>query len=121
MKNIKDLRDAISAVDVDDLGIEESYSTLREIMSDYWSDTGDEIGVDLFDEYIDYDMAEERARYELESGLMRLWCFLGDTDLNRSIYRLDGYSNLQNVDIDDMEILQEELLDAIDEQEERSA
>ena len=53
MKNIKDLRDAISAVDVDDLGIEESYSTLREIMSDYWSDTGDEIGVDLFDEYID--------------------------------------------------------------------
>lgn len=71
--------------------------------------------MELFNDFIDYDTAEEIARTELEKGgLFRLKCFLlNDCDLNANLFRLDGYGNLEDVTLDTLENLREDILETI--------
>ena len=90
---------------------EESYTELMNAVIDYENETQDWELEYLFDDYIDYETAEEIAKSELEKGgLIRLYYFLGDANLNSEIFKIDGYGNLENVDISDLEYLKEEIL-----------
>lgn len=65
---------------------------------------------DLFNDIVDYDMATERAKYELEhGGLERLSCFLGDTNFNSEFFLIDGYGNLTNLNADDLDCIKSDM------------
>ena len=95
---------------------ESEYAELYNTMNDYWCESQEFIGEDLFDEYIDIDIAEEIAQHELESGgLLRLWHFMGDVNFaTTELFRINGYGNLEELDKDDLEYLQDALLGEID-------
>lgn len=115
--NLKDLEEKIKAIEVT-YDYEEVYSNLYNACIDYMNDTQSWEFEYLFDEIIDYELAEERAKWELENGgLLRLYYFLGDANLNRDLFRIDGYGNLTNVNIEDLDELKEEILDKIKELE----
>ena len=96
----------------------ETYNNLYNAYIDYENETNDYDLEYLFEDIIDYDMAEERARYELEQGgLIRLYYFLGDANLNNDIFRVDGYGNLQDIHKEDLEDLKQEILERIEELE----
>ena len=70
----------------------------------------------MFEDIIDYEIAEEQAKYELENGgLIRLYYFLGNANLNNDIFRIDGYGNLQDIELSDLDYLKEEILNIIEE------
>lgn len=93
---------------------EETYNNLYNAYIDYENETNDYDLDYLFEDIIDYDMAEERARYELEQGgLLRLYYYLGDANLNNSLFKVDGYGNLSDINKEDLELLKEEILDSI--------
>lgn len=123
MKTLEELKQEIEDIDIT-YHLDETYANLWNTMADYWNETQDSCGEELFDDYIDYDIAEEYAKHELETGgLIRLWCFLGDINADDDIFRINGYGNLTSVDNTDLQDLKDELLDAINEkmEEERSA
>ena len=98
-----------------DYDYEESYTNLYNTVIDYMNDTQDFDLEYLFEDFIDYETAEEIARNELQNGgLVRLSYYLGDTNLNDEIFKLDGYGNLENIDIDDLNNLKDEILENID-------
>jgi hypothetical protein len=69
----------------------------------------------LFEDFIDYDLAEEIAKQELErGGLIRLYYYLGSANLNNSLFRIDGYGNLTNVYKEDLEYLKEQILEELE-------
>lgn len=95
---------------------EETYSSLYNTCIDYMNDTQDFDFEYLFEDIIDYELAEERAKWELEQGgLVRLYYFLGNANCNRDIFKIDGYGNLQDIEIDDLKDLKAEILDKIEE------
>ena len=97
---------------------EETYSNLYNTCIDYMNESQNGDFEYLFEDIIDYDMAEERARYELEQGgLIRLYYFLGDANLNNDIFRVDGYGNLQDIHKEDLEDLKQEILEKFEELE----
>lgn len=97
---------------------EETYSNLYNTCIDYMNESQNGDFEYLFDEIIDYDMAEERARYELnEGGLVRLYYFLGDANCNNDIFKIDGYGNLTDIHKEDLEDLKQEILEKIEELE----
>ena len=65
---------------------------------------------------IDYDLAEELAKNELDhGGLVRLWYFMGDCDFTEDLFYLNAYGNLEPVTQDTLENVRNEILEAIDE------
>ena len=97
---------------------EEVYSNLYNTCIDYMNETQNWDFEYLFEDIIDYDFAEERAKYELEQGgLIRLYYYLGDANLNNSIFRIDGYGNLSDIHKEDLEYLKQEILERIEELE----
>lgn len=94
-----------------DLGYDQSrnYSKIWNACADY---DNTHRGVYLTDRISEKDFVpEELLEYivkENANDLSRLRCFIGDT-YDDDIYRLDGYGNLANVDIDDFEDLIDEL------------
>ncbi len=110
---LKEFKQKIESVDIT-YDYEETYNNLYNAYIDYENETNDYDLEYLFEDIIDYDMAEERARYELEQGgLIRLYYYLGDANLNNDIFRVDGYGNLSDIQKEDLELLKEEILDAI--------
>lgn len=70
----------------------------------------------LFDEIIGYDLAEERAKWELENGgLVRLYYFMGNCNFNNEIFRINAYGNLEDINIDDLEQLKQDIIEKIEE------
>lgn len=113
---LQELRNAIESIEIT-YDYDETYSKLYNTVIDYMNDSQDFSFEYLFEDFIDYDFAEEMARHELdEGGLIRLYYFLGDCNLNNSLFRIDGYGNLTDVDKSDLDYLKEEILDAIDEE-----
>ena len=55
---------------------------------------------------------EERVISENSDSIDRLRYFIGDTH-SADVYRIDGYGNLENIDIDDLKGLCEDLIDEL--------
>ena len=115
MKELKELKERVENIKVT-YDYEESYCNLKNTVIDYMNNTQDwdleAIGSDI----IDYELAEEQAKYELEQGgLARLYYYLGDANLNNNLFKVDGYGNLQDLEKTDLEYMKEELLAAINE------
>ena len=113
--NKKELKERVQNIAIT-YDYEETYTDLYNTVINYMNETQDWNLEYLFEDYIDYDLAEERAKYELENGgLARLKYFLNDTDLNQAIFKVDGYDNLTNIDKSDLEYLKEEIIDYCEE------
>ena len=113
MKELRELKERIENIKID-YDYEESYTNLYNTVIDYMNDTQDFDLEYLFEDFIDYETAEEIARNELQNGgLVRLSYYLGDTNLNDEIFKLDGYGNLENITIDDLNNLKDEILENI--------
>lgn len=115
MKELKELKERVENIEVT-YDYEESYYNLKNAVIDHMNNTQDwdfeAIGSDI----IDYELAEEQAKYELEQGgLARLYYYLGNANLNNNLFKVDGYGNLQDLEKTDLEYMKEELLAAINE------
>lgn len=113
MKELRELKERIENIKIN-YNYEESYTNLYNTVIDYMNDTQD-FDLDYsFENFIDYETAEEIAKNELQNGgLLRLRCYLGDVNLNDEIFKLDGYGNLENITIDDLNNLKDEILENI--------
>lgn len=113
MKKLKELKERIENVEIN-YNYEESYTNLYNTVIDYMNDTQDFDLEYLFEDFIDYETEEEIAKNELNNdGLLRLNYYLGDTNLNDEIFKLDGYGNLENITIDDLNNLKDEIIENI--------
>ena len=118
MDKLKELKEKIEAIEVG-YDYEEVYRNLYNTCIDYMNETQSWDFEYIFEDIIDYELAEERAKWELENGgLLRLYYFLGDANPNYDLFRIDGYENLTNVRKDDLDDLKQEILDKIEELEE---
>jgi hypothetical protein len=113
MKKLKELKERIENVEIN-YNYEESYTNLYNTVIDYMNDTQDFNLEYLFEDFIDYETEEEIAKNELNNGgLIRLGYYLGDANLNDGIFKLDGYGNLENITIDDLNNLKDEIIENI--------
>lgn len=113
MKKLKELKERIENVEIN-YNYEESYTNLYNTVIDYMNDTQDFDLEYLFEDFIDYETEEEITKNELNNGgLLRLNYYLGDTNLNDEIFKLDGYGNLENITIDDLNNLKDEIIENI--------
>lgn len=115
--DIKELKEAVENIEITyDYG--KTYSELYNVMIDAWNNGLCYDSDELFTEYIGYDTAEEIAEMELrESGLIRLYYFLGDVNIAAyDVFRINGYGNLEEVHFDDLQNLKDELLDYIEDE-----
>lgn len=113
MKELKELKERIenikSSYDCDTY-----YTELLNATIDYQNETQDWCFEYLFEDIIDYEIAEIQAKHELEDGgLLRLYYFLGDANLNNEIFRIDGYGNLADIQKDDLDYIKEQILEII--------
>lgn len=110
--NLKDFIEKIENVEVNyNYNYSDIYCELYNICVEYENECD---CMELFNDFIDYDTAEEIARTELENGgLQRLKCFLNDCDLNTNLFRLDGYGNLEDVTLGTLENLREDIIETI--------
>ena len=115
---LRDLKKAITRIEIG-YDYESAYRDLYNTVIDYMNESQDWDFEDLFEEYIDYDLAEELAKRELEDGgLVRLYYFLGDINPDGyDMFRLNAYGNLEAIDKDDLEYLKDEILDRINDKE----
>lgn len=110
---LEELKDKIEEIEIT-YDYEDTYNNLYNTVIDYENDTQDWDFDYLFEEYVSYDLAEDIAKNELESGgLVRLYYFLGDANLNNDMFRINGYGNLEDIDKDDLEYLKDEILNII--------
>ena len=114
MKDLKEFKKEIENIDIT-FDYDESYTNLRNTTIDYMNETQDWDFDYLFEEFVDYEIAEEIAKNELEQGgLIRLYYFLGSANLNNELFRIDGYGNLEDITKDDLDYLKEQIIDMID-------
>ena len=113
MEELKELKEKIENIEVG-YDYEETYTNLKHTVIDYMNDTQDWDFESIGEDIINYELAEERAKYELENGgLVRLYYFLGNANMNNELFKLNGYGNLEDLDIDDLNNMKEEILDLI--------
>lgn len=121
MKELKELKEKIENIKVG-YDYEETYTNLKNTVIDYMNKTQDWDFEYIGEDIIDYELAEDQAKYELEnSGLVRLYYFMGDANLNNELFKINGYGNLENIDIDDLNNMKEEILDLINDKLEEVA
>ena len=116
MKNLKELKKLKERVENIEItyDYEEVYCDLKNAVIDYMNDTQDWDFETVGEDIIDYDFAEEQAKSELENGgLLRLYCYLGDANLNSDLFKINGYGNLESVYKEDLQNMKEEMLDMI--------
>ena len=115
--DIKELKESIEGIAIG-YDYEAVYAELWNTMADYWNENQNWIGEEQFNDFVSYDFAEELAKQELESGgLVRLYFFMGDVNFaSCDLLKFDGYGNLTEADINDLENLKEGLLEDIDEE-----
>ena len=112
----KDLKEKVENIEIT-YDYEDTYTNLYNTCIDYMNDTQDWSLEYLFENFITYDTAEYIARNELENGgLIRLYYFLGNANLNNDLFRVDGYGNLTDVFKEDLEDLKQEILDELEEE-----
>ena len=113
---LKELKEKIENAESWDY--DEYYTTMLNATIDYQNETQEWDFETLFENIIDYEIAEDQARHELETGgLIRLYYFMGDANFNNEIFKIDGYGNLQDINKDDLDDLRDEILEIIEEKE----
>lgn len=112
--DLKELKDKIEKIEIT-YDYEETYSNLYNTCIEYMNETQDFDCEYLFEDFADYEMAEDRAKNELENyGLERLTYFLGDTTFYmQNLFKINAYGNLENITIEDLDILKEDLINCI--------
>lgn len=94
---------------------EEDFNSIYNACVDYMNDTQDWSIESCFENIITYDLAEDIARHELETGgLVRLYYFLGDANCNNDIFKIDGYGNLTDCHKDDLEFMIQDIIDRLE-------
>lgn len=115
MKKLEELKNIIESIEVS-YDYEETYNNLYNAVIDYMNDTQTWDFEGFFENFITYDVAEDIARSELDNGgLIRLYYFMGDANLNNDLFKIDGYGNLTDIDKSDLDYLKEEILEEIEE------
>jgi hypothetical protein len=110
---LEELKDKIEEIEIT-YDYEDTYNNLYNTVIDYENDTQEWDFDYLFEEYVSYDLAEDIAKNELENGgLVRLYYFLGDANLNNDMFRINGYGNLEDINKEDLEYLKDEILNII--------
>lgn len=113
MKELGELKERVENIEIT-YDYEETYYNLKNAIIDYMNDTQDWDFDYIGEDIIDYELAEEQAKHELErGGLARLYCYLGNVNCNNELFKINGYGNLENVTIDDLKYMKEEILDLI--------
>lgn len=115
MEKLKEFKEKIEKIE-SSYDYDNYYTELINTTIDYMNDTQNFDFEYLFDDIINYDVAEDIAKNELEQGgLIRLYYFLGDANLNNDIFRIDGYGNLTDINKDDLDYIKEQIIDTINE------
>ena len=113
MKELKELKERVENIKIT-YDYEETYCNLKNAVIDYMNNTQDWDFEEIGENIIDYELAEEQAKHELEQGgLTRLYYYLGNANLNNPLFKVNGYGNLEDIDITDLEYMKEEILDLI--------
>lgn len=113
MNELKELKEKIENIEVS-YDYEETYTKLKNAIIDYMNDTKDWDFEYIGEDIIDYELAEDQAKYELENGgLARLYYFMGNANMNNELFKINGYGNLEDIDIDYLNNMKEEILDLI--------
>lgn len=113
MKDLLELKEKIENIEVT-YDYEQVYCDLINATIDYQNETQNWIFEELFQDFVDYDIVEDIARHELDNGgLIRLYYFLGNANLNNTIFRIDAYGNLEDIDKDDLQCLKDDILEVI--------
>lgn len=113
MKELRELKERVENIEIT-YDYEDTYCNLRNTIIDYMNETQDFDFDYIGENIIGYYFAEEQAKYELEQGgLLRLYCFLGNTNPRGDLFKINGYGNLENADIEDLKNMKEEILDLI--------
>lgn len=121
MEKLKELKERIEGIEIT-YDYDQTYTDLLNATIDYQNDTQDWCFEQCFEDIIDYEIAEEQAKYELENGgLVRLYYYLGDANLNNEIFKINGYGNLTDIEKSDLEYIKEEILNIIDEKMEEES
>lgn len=98
---------------------EEDYNNIYNACTDYMNNTQDWSIESCFEDIITYDLAEDIAKAELErGGLIRLYYFLGDANCNYSLFRINGYGNLEECSKEDLEYLIKDIIERLEEENE---
>ena len=115
MEKLRELKEKIENIE-SSYDYDTYYTELRHTTGDYMDESQGWDFEYLFDDIIDYDTAEDIAKCELENGgLIRLYYFLGDANLNNDIFRIDGYGNLTDINKDDLDYIKEQIISEINE------
>lgn len=115
MKKIEELKKGIEKIDVS-YDYEQTFNDLYNACIDYMNDTQTWDFEYLFEDIISYDTAEEIAKNEIDQGgLIRLYYFLGDANLNNDLFKINAYGNLEDITKEDLDDLKEEILNKINE------
>ncbi len=88
-----------------DTATTEDYTDIYNLVIDYENDTQDFDLDEYFSEFLDEDELIERIKYEADSGVERLYYFLGDTNVSlhyADFWKLNAYGNLDAVDDDEI-------------------
>lgn len=113
MKKLRELKRRIENIEIT-YDYEETFTNLYNTTIDFMNETQDFDFEYLFEDIVYYELAEEIAKHELEEGgLLRLYYFLGNANLNNDLFKIDGYGNLSDIYKDDLEYIKEEILDVI--------
>ena len=114
----KQLKDYIENYDLsfnNGKSLEEDYNELYNTCVDYMNKSQDWSIEECFNDYLDYYTAEEYAKSELENGgLVRLYYFLGNANCNNDLFKIDGYGNLEDITLNDLEVLKDDILEVLD-------
>ena len=110
---LEELKNKIENIEID-YDYDTTYRNLYNACNDYMNESQKWDFDYIFEDFIDYDTAEEIAKQELENGgLIRVYYMLGDANLDNELFKINGYGNLEDIDIDDLRYIKEEILNVI--------
>ncbi len=89
----------------------EDYLRIKNACIDIENEYGEPFPVDFIEgqDFISEEDVEQRIREDEDMYLDRIRCFIGDT-YSSSIYKIDGYGNLENVTSSDIEDLCDDVI-----------
>lgn len=94
---------------------EQTYCDLRNTCIDYMNENQDfQLDV-LFEDWYVYDTIEEIAKSIIDrDGLLRLYYFMGNCNLNNELFKIDAYGNLQDIYKDDLDELKQMIINELE-------
>lgn len=109
----KDLLETLKneTIEKNNYDLSDYYTGIYNACVDYRNETQDWQFDKFFNDFVDYDTCEELAKQTLEKdGLIRLYYFLGDANFNNNLFRINGYGNLVDIYISDIDDLKDSII-----------